>query len=181
MNKFSYKIIAYILVACLASCKPQQKHVSTVSNINDEWLLPFSKLDSVNPVMKPGDLKFFCPVQQKEIKWEAKNVYNPAITVRNDTMIMLYRAQDSLDCSRIGLAKSIDGIDFTRYNSPVLYPDNDAYKKYEWPGGCEDPRLAQDSLGTYYLTYTAYDGTIARLMIATSKDLLHWEKHGSCF
>jgi predicted GH43/DUF377 family glycosyl hydrolase len=170
-----------MLIACLASCKPQQKHVSTASNTNDEWLLPFSKLDSVNPVMKPGDLKFFCPVQQKEIKWEAKNVYNPALTVRNDTMIMLYRAQDSADCSRIGLAKSIDGIHFTRNFAPVLYPDNDAYKKYEWPGGCEDPRLVQDTAGTYYLTYTAYDGKIARLMIATSTDLLHWQKHGPVF
>ena len=166
MYKFSYKIVVCILV-CFASCKPQQKQVSTAGNINNEWLLPFSKLDSVNPVMKPGDFQFFCPVQQTEIKWEAKNVYNPAITVRNDTMIMLYRAQDSAGCSRIGLAKSIDGIHFIRYASPVLYPDNDAYKKYEWPGGCEDPRLVQDSLGTYYLTYTAYDGKVARLMIAT--------------
>ena len=164
---------------CVTSCKAQQQ--SSIDNQKQQWLLPFSKLDSVNPVLKPGDLKFFCPVQQKEIKWEAKNVYNPAITVRNDTMIMLYRAQDSLGCSRIGLAKSTDGIHFTRNAAPVLFPENDAYKKYEWPGGCEDPRLVQDSLGTYYLTYTAYNGITARLMIATSKDLYHWEKHGPVF
>ncbi len=180
-NQLHCKITLSLLVVCLAACKAQQKQISIAGNTANEWLLPFSKLDSVNPVMKPGDLKFFCPVQQKEIKWEAKNVYNPALTVRNDTMIMLYRAQDSAGCSRIGLAKSVDGIHFTRYASPVLYPDNDAYKKYEWPGGCEDPRLVQDSAGMYYLTYTAYDGTVARLMIATSADLLHWQKHGPVF
>ncbi|HEY2727884.1 MAG TPA: glycoside hydrolase family 130 protein, partial [Parafilimonas sp.] len=180
MNKFSYKIFLSLLMVWFVSCKAQQKQFSA-NNQTQQWLLPFSKLDSVNPVMKPGDLKFFCPVQQKEIKWEAKNVYNPAVTVRNDTIIMLYRAQDSAGCSRIGLAKSIDGIHFTRTAAPVLYPDNDAYKKYEWPGGCEDPRLVQDSLGIYYLTYTAYDSNIARLMIATSNDLVHWEKHGPVF
>ena len=175
-----YKYFLSVLMICVASCNTQQQH-SSVNNQEQQWLLPFSKLDSVNPVMKPGDLKFFCPVEQKEIKWEAKNVYNPAITVRNDTMIMLYRAQDSLGCSRIGLAKSIDGIHFIRNAAPVLYPDNDAYKKYEWPGGCEDPRIVQDSSGIYYLTYTAYDGKTARLMIATSKDLYHWEKQGPVF
>jgi predicted GH43/DUF377 family glycosyl hydrolase len=33
--------------------------------------------------------------------------------------------------------------------------------------------------GEYILTYTAYDGTTARLMIATSDDLIHWTKHGT--
>jgi predicted GH43/DUF377 family glycosyl hydrolase len=167
-----------ILIVCIAACKTQQH--STANN-EQQWLLPFTKLDSVNPVMKPGDLTFFCPVQQKEIKWEGKNVYNPAVVIRNDTLIMLYRAQDSAGCSRIGLAKTVDGIHFIRNASPVLYPDNDAYKKYEWPGGCEDPRLVQDSAGVYYLTYTAYDGNIARLMIATSTDLYHWQKQGVVF
>lgn len=170
-----------LMLICFVACKTQQKQVSTADNLLREWLLPFSKLDSVNPVMKPGNLKFFCPVLQKEIKWEAKNVYNPAVTVKNDTLIILYRAQDSLGCSRIGLAKSLDGIHFIRNSSPVLFPDNDAYKKYEWPGGCEDPRLVQDDGGTYYITYTAYDGKIARLMIATSTDLYHWKKYGPVF
>jgi predicted GH43/DUF377 family glycosyl hydrolase len=32
--------------------------------------------------------------------------------------------------------------------------------------------------GTFYLTYTAYDNTTARLCLATSPDLLHWTKYG---
>src|SRR5262249_12097773 len=63
----------------------------------------------------------------------------------------------------------------------VLYPDNDEEKKYEWEGGCEDPRIVEDTNGTYYLTYTAYDGDKARLMVATSNDLYHWTKHGPAF
>ncbi|MBV9961691.1 MAG: hypothetical protein JO072_05535 [Parafilimonas sp.] len=164
-----------------ASCANTSQKNNTVLTDAKIWLLPFNKLNSANPIMQPGNKTFFCPVQNKQVKWEAKNVYNPAVTVLRDTLFMLYRAQDSSGCSRIGLAKSTDGIHFIRNDSPVLFPDNDAYKKYEWPGGCEDPRLTQDSAGTYYITYTAYDGKLARLMIATSTDLYHWKKFGPAF
>jgi len=76
---------------------------------------------------------------------------------------------------------SINGFNFGWRKAPVLYPDNDAQKKYEWKGGCEDPRVVEDSAGTYYMTYTAFDGTLARLMVASSRDLLHWTKHGPAF
>ena len=98
---------------------------------------------------------------------------------------MLYRAEDTVGkyagTSRIGLAESTDGFHFTRNSLPVLYPDNDAFKKYEWEGGCEDPRVVENEKGTYFMTYTAYDGKTARLMVASSPDLLHWIKHGSVF
>lgn len=165
----------------LASCNNANQNNISGDTAGPGWLLPFNKLDDVNPVMQPGDLSFTCPIQKKQVKWESKNVFNPAIAVKNDTLFILYRAQDSAGCSRIGLAKSTDGIHFKKNKSPVLFPDDDAYKKYEWPGGCEDPRLIQDSSGIYYITYTAYDGKTARLMIATSTDLIHWEKHGPAF
>jgi|SRR6478735_43005 len=172
-----------IAIVCFTACTSNNKQTNTSENNSDSsnWLLPFVKLDSVNPVMQPGNLSFNDPVTNKPVHWEAKNVFNAAVAIKNDTLFMLYRAQDSAGCSRIGLAKTVDGIHFTREASPVLYPGNDAYKKYEWPGGCEDPRLVQDSAGTYYITYTAYDGKTARLMIAASTDLHHWKKYGPVF
>ena len=159
--------------------------VTTTVSYPDWALLPFVKLDNANPILKPGDNTFLDPITHKVTGWEVKNVFNPAIAVRNDTLFMLYRAQDSIGkptgTSRIGLAASTDGIHFVRYPSPVLFPQNDAYKKWEWQGGCEDPRLVQDSAGMYYMTYTAYDGTTARLLMATSPDLMHWTKRGSVF
>lgn len=95
---------------------------------------------------------------------------------------MLYRAQDETQrTSRLGLAHSDDGVRFTRLPKPVFYPDNDSMKPYEWPGGCEDPRLIEDERGTYYLTYTTYDGKVARIAVATSKDLVTWTKRGLAF
>lgn len=119
------------------------------------------------------------------MKWEGKDVFNPSTVVRNDTLIMLYRAEDFVGSfngtSRIGIAFSVDGLNFSRSDFPVFYPDNDHVKVYEWEGGVEDPRLVEDEKGRYYMTYTAYDGDKARLLIATSDDLLNWTKHGSVF
>ena len=98
---------------------------------------------------------------------------------------MLYRAQDKIGrpagTSRIGLAVSDDGYHFIRRPVPVLNPAEDAQKKLEWEGGCEDPRVVQDERGIYYMTYTAFDGQTARLLVATSPDLVHWTKRGSAF
>ena len=150
---------------------------------NKDWTLtPFVKADEVNPILVPDTNAIFnCPIIGN-VKWEAKDVFNPAAVVRHDTVFLLYRAEDKVGkfagTSRIGLTWSTDGLHFTKHPVPVLYPDNDPFKKYEWEGGCEDPRVVEDSSGVYYMTYTAYDGDKARLMIATSKDLYHWEKHG---
>jgi len=183
------KNIFFLFCTILFSCN--QQPTSTINNKdsiiekNDWALLHFNKADSANPILIPGQNNFIDPIIHQTIFWEAKDVFNPAIVVRNDTLFMLYRAQDKVGkpdgTSRIGLAESVDGIHFTKYAQPVLFPDKDAYKKYEWQGGCEDPRVVEDENGMYYMTYTSFDGKIARLMIATSKDLLHWKKYGPAF
>ena len=57
---------------------------------------------------------------------------------------------------RIGLAISEDGIHFTRHPEPVLYPDNDEWKQYEWEGGCEDLHIIEGEDGVYYMNYTTW-------------------------
>lgn len=187
INAFIFFLFScYILSACKSKPTIVDEEVKdSVASTTDWTLLPFVKVDSANPVLTPGTATFACPVRKQTVAWEEKDVFNPAIAVRHDTLFMLYRAQDKIGkpggTSRIGLAWSTDGMHFTKYAQPVLFPDNDAYKKYEWEGGCEDPRMVQDSAGTYYLTYTAFEGTTARLFIATSTDLVHWTKHGAVF
>ncbi|WP_423126920.1 glycoside hydrolase family 130 protein [Gaoshiqia sp. Z1-71] len=150
------------------------------------FLIPFSKKPELNPCLSPSDsLWFYCPVRQQEVRWEEKDVFNPASAVKGDTVFLLYRAEDTIGkyngTSRIGLAYSLDGYHFQKEPTPVLFPDEDEFRNYEWEGGCEDPRLVEDENGVYFMTYTAYDGDKARLFIATSTDLRHWTKHGSVF
>jgi len=119
--------------------------------------------------------------------WESAGTFNPAVTLdvpnhpsdprmglpRRLKIVMLYRAQDSAGTSRIGYAESNDGIHFTRRAEPVLSPETD----YEKDGGVEDPRL-QSFGDTFYLTYTGYNKKDAQLCLATSLDLIHWERKG---
>ena len=105
--------------------------------------------------------------------WESAGTFNPAVVKRGDEIVMLYRAQDKQGTSRLGYAESSDGIHFTRKAEPVLSPS----EPYEKDGGVEDPRLVQFG-DTYYLTYTGYNKTDAQLCLATSKDLIHWERKG---
>lgn len=185
------KKLIFVFAGCLllfASCRnaPQSSSGDTTIAADTAWpLLPFSKIDSVNPVLGPGTGEFTCPVRRQSVHWEEKDVFNPAIVVKDGKLYMLYRAEDSTGkfagTSRIGIAESTDGMHFKRWPKPVFYPDNDAQKKYEWEGGCEDPRIVEDNAGTYYMTYTAFDGSTARLLVASSKDLQHWTKHGPAF
>jgi predicted GH43/DUF377 family glycosyl hydrolase len=184
-----YVSFVYLLTAsCDHATEKNKQSMLPIPVINDDssWaLIPFSKIDSVNPILQPGVSVFVCPVRKQTVAWEEKDVFNPAIVVKDGKLYMLYRAQDKTGkpdgTSRIGLAGSTDGIHFTRQPKPVLYPDNDAEKRYEWEGGCEDPRVVEDDHGKYYMTYTAFDGTSARLLVASSTDLQRWTKHGCAF
>jgi predicted GH43/DUF377 family glycosyl hydrolase len=173
-------IVSILLIRCKA--KPAEESSETSSS----WaILPFVKSDTNNPVLMAGNNSFFCPVRRKEVIWDEKDVFNPAAIVREEKVYLLFRAEDTIGkyagTSRLGLASSDDGLHFTKMPKPVFYPDNDSMKIYEWEGGVEDPRVVESADGKYILTYTAYDGTIARLCLATSSDLQHWTKHGSVF
>src|SRR5205807_1663892 len=105
--------------------------------------------------------------------WESAGAFNPAVVFHNGKFVMLYRAQDATGTSRLGYAESPDGLHFTRRPDPVLSPEAD----YEKDGGVEDPRL-QKFGDTWYLTYTGYNKKDAQLCLATSRDLIHWERKG---
>ena len=140
------------------------------------------------PVLSPRPQSSFrCPVLGAEVRWEAQNVYNPAAVVRDGKIYLFYRAHDRNPAlqwgrtCRMGMAWSEDGTNFTRHPTPVLYSDNDEWKPYEWEGGCEDLHIIEDEGGTCYMNYTTWNGRSDSLFIATSRDLVHWTKHGPAF
>ncbi len=183
IRKNSVVVIA-LVVLLLTGCTRNSTESKTDST--KAWaILPFAKVDSVNPVLSASTGVFICPILKQKVKWEEKDVFNPAAVVRNDTVFLLYRAEDVIGkyagTSRIGLAFSVDGLHFTRGSEPVFFPAEDSMKIYEWEGGIEDPRIIENESGIYFLTYTAYDGKTARLCIASSNDLVHWAKQGLLF
>jgi beta-1,2-mannosidase len=113
------------------------------------------------------------PLLRPANDWSEFGLFNPTAIKVGETTVLLFRAQDRNHTSRIGYAESRDGLHFNVRPEPVLSPET----SYERGGGIEDPRVVQIE-GTYYLTYTGYDLHAAQLCLATSTDLIHWQRKG---
>jgi predicted GH43/DUF377 family glycosyl hydrolase len=157
---------------------------------NQSWVVgPFTRPAEGNPVIAPNpDSTFADPLLKAPAHWEALHTFNPAAIVRHGKVYVLYRAEDNSGAmeigghtSRLGLAESKDGIHFKRRAAPVFYPAADGEQAREWPGGVEDPRIVESEDGTYVLTYTQWNRVTYSVGIATSRDLVHWDKHGPAF
>ncbi len=155
----------------------------------DNWQLgPFARPVPA-PVISPDKSSLFDdPIRRAPVHWEALHTFNPAAVVRGGKIYVLYRAEDDtgemqigLHTSRLGLASSVDGVNFMRLRQPVFYPAPDAQQSREWPGGVEDPRIVEAPDGTYIITYTQWNRSTYSIGIASSSDLVHWTKHGPAF
>ncbi|MBA0884633.1 glycoside hydrolase family 130 protein [Flavobacterium undicola] len=105
--------------------------------------------------------------------FENKGVLNPAVIREGAFVHLFYRAVSQGNFSSIGYCKLMGPLEVEeRMKSPLLIPEFD-YESH----GMEDPRIVKIE-DLYYLTYTAYDGLNALGALATSKDLIHFEKRG---
>jgi predicted GH43/DUF377 family glycosyl hydrolase len=105
--------------------------------------------------------------------FENEGVLNPAVIKIGDLIHMFYRAVAKDNYSTIGYCNLSSPTEVqNRNDQPLLVPQ----AEYEFQG-LEDPRIVAIE-GIYYLSYTAYDGTNALGELATSTDLVHWEKKG---
>ena len=164
-------------------------HAQKISNSEKAWAwLGFERPKGANPIVRPDTTsRFFCPMWKRVAQWENSETFNPAATIINGGIALLYRAEDNIAqgigsrTSRIGYAFSEDGIHFHHHGAPVLFPGGDEWEDFDVPGGCEDPRVCMTEDGLYVMTYTSWNHKLARLSVATSRDLVHWTKHGPIF
>lgn len=181
-----YSIVKLLLPALgviFSSCQNAKKNYQPSFPLGE-----FIRPADVNPILSPDSTSvFFCPMNKKEVHWEASDAFNPGAVVKDKKIHVLYRAEDNsavgigTRVSRIALAESKDGLTMVKRSAPVLYPNVDNNQSYEWPGGCEDPRVSVTEDGTYVLFYTSWNRKKARLCVATSTDLVKWVKHGPVF
>ena len=180
-NKHRLLLIAISLIVCLANGSAQRALPS--------WAFgPFIRPPHVNPVLSPDPKSIFNdPMSGKKVAWESNDVFNPAAAIKGKKIYVIYRAEDKSGVgigertSRLGLAESSDGMHMKRRKTPVMYPAVDDQQAFEWPGGCEDPRVAVTEDGTYLMFYTQWNKKVPRIGVATSKDLVTWKKHGPAF
>ncbi len=130
-----------------------------------------------NPIIKPKAYS----------GWETVSTFNPAAIKDDEGFVhLLYRAIGDDGVSRIGHAKSKDGLNFTDKSlypifalrpssiSPKYY-DSDLYTSGGSWGGCEDPRtvIIGDRV---YMTYTAFQGWESVRIALTSISLDDFKK-----
>lgn len=112
-------------------------------------------------------------VEKTALIFENDGVLNPAVIKEGIFVHMFYRAVREGNYSSIGYCKLIGPLEIEeRMKSPLLIPEFE-YESH----GIEDPRIVKIE-DLYYLTYTAYDGINALGALATSKDLIHFDKKG---
>ncbi|MEI7725404.1 MAG: pesticidal protein Cry7Aa [Bacteroidota bacterium] len=112
-------------------------------------------------------------LSKTDLEFENEAVLNPAAIRVDDNVHLFYRAVRNGNYSTIGYCR-LDGplTIAERWDKPFMEPEFE-YESH----GIEDPRIVKiDDL--YYMTYTAYDGVSAQGALATSKDLVHFKKHG---
>ncbi|SDD71080.1 Predicted glycosyl hydrolase, GH43/DUF377 family [Mucilaginibacter pineti] len=186
MKPFLYFVKTITLLLVLSA--PTFAQQDSVNHLPDWAFGGFKRTAGVNPIISPDSTsRFFDPILKKAVAWESNDTFNPAAALYKGKVVVLYRSEDKsgvgigFRTSRLGYASSSDGYHFKRSKTPVFYPADDTQKKYEWPGGCEDPRVAVTQNGTYVVFYTQWNRDNPRLGVATSKDLKHWIKHGPIF
>lgn len=163
--------------------------IGNSQNILPDWVLAgFVRPEKTHSIITLNPAcRFGCPMWGKTVGWEVSDVFNPAATVKGNRIYVFYRAEDNSETSigkrtsRVGLAESTDGIQIQYSNTPVMFPDNDNMKEYEWQGGCEDLCVTMTEDGLYVMTYTVWNRKTAHLCIATTRNLITWEKHGLAF
>ncbi len=114
--------------------------------------------------------------------WEKAAVFNCAAIYDNGLFHLIYRATDITSNGRegkylnsLGYAVSIDGVNFNRLEQPIL--TNDVPQEARGP---EDPRIVK-IVDTFYMMYTGYGGRFDgdyRICLATSKNLINWQRQG---
>lgn len=119
-------------------------------------------IEKLGILLSPTDLDF-----------ENNGVFNAGIYQEDNILHILYRAVEHGNFSTIGYAKTEGPLNIIKRNEKPLIQRDFDYEKH----GVEDPRIVKIE-DTYYITYTAYDGVNAMGALATSKDLVHFEKHG---
>jgi len=179
MKKNIYLLALLVFAGCTTGVKPVDESQGVFLNFQKPEENPILSADS--------SYTFLCPIKNELVQWQKADVFNPAAIVKDNKIHMLFRAEDNPGAilggrtSRIGLATSEDGLHFEIYPTPVLYPDSGEFLQYDYPGGCEDPRVVVTEDGLYVMAYTSWNQDVARLSIAHSKDLINWEKKGPAF
>ena len=76
--------------------EPQRKRTSIP---DEDWMIKFDKVGTtgINPILGPTrGTSWRCPIRKENVRWEEKDVFNPAAVVKDGKVYILYRAEDTV-------------------------------------------------------------------------------------
>ena len=88
----TFGLLGLVTVAC-----GSQKKDQTAEAVSETaWCLDgFERPTGVNPVIKPLPTKFYCPMREDSVAWEESDTFNPAATIYDGKIVVMYRAEDN--------------------------------------------------------------------------------------
>src|SRR5213075_1821785 len=108
--RYAFFLLVHIaILSCNNASQKTKADENSSANPDTSWtLLPFTKVDDTNPIMSPDSTtEFLCPIKNQKVKWEEKDVFNPAAVVRNDTVFLLYRAEEDRKSTRLNSSHAL--------------------------------------------------------------------------
>lgn len=106
-------------------------------------------------------------------EFENESVCNPAVFQDGNTLHMFYRAVRKGNYSTVGYCELEGPLEVVKRNTEPLLRAEFEYESH----GIEDPRIVNID-GLFYLSFATYDGVNALGALATSVDMIHFERHG---
>lgn len=112
---------------------------------------------------------------REDIPYRVSTVHNAGVVKYNESYIMLFRSHLQNGRSIIGIAESLDGINFEARPDPFITAAREKpFNEYE-EYGVEDPRISEIN-GEYLITYSAYSRHGVRIALAKTKDFQSLER-----
>jgi predicted GH43/DUF377 family glycosyl hydrolase len=104
-------------------------------------------------------------------EWDSRSVHHPVVLKYDKYYLYYSGSDDNCNVKHIGLAVSLDGLNWVKYPHPVIKTSEGWDNKYIRPS---KPVFIKDQ---WFMFYWGYNG-IHSIGTAVSKDLIHWEKIG---
>ena len=86
----------FLVATTMMTCTALGQSSNDKKNVLPDWAFGgFERPQGANPVISPIEsTKFYCPMTQDYVAWESNDTFNPAATLYNGKIVVLYRAED---------------------------------------------------------------------------------------
>ena len=91
-RRFLHTAWLLMAAAMVTSCGEKKQ----VTEFPDWAWADFQRPENTNPIVSPDTTNlFYCPMRQDSVAWEAGDTFNPAATIYDGKVVVLYRAEDN--------------------------------------------------------------------------------------